>query len=217
MKTIIKFKTIILAAVILFSITSCSTYKELGKSPEVVVKSKRIETINNIDSTNIGCISWQQYFKDAKLKELIIEALKNNIDLKLAISRVKQAGISLGIEKYNRLPNLSVGLQSNNVFADRNTETYSLGFQASWEIDLWGKLNNQTKLKYADFLSSKENQRMIKIQLIANIASAYYRLLSLDKQLEINKQTAKILEKNVETMLALKDAGQQNAAGVAQS
>ncbi|MDR1503467.1 MAG: efflux transporter outer membrane subunit, partial [Prevotella sp.] len=94
---------------------------------------------------------------------------------------------------------------------------YSLGVSVSWELDIWGKLNRQSRSKYAQFLNSYAYKDLIQTSLIANVALSYYSLLALDEQLAIIKETVDLLDENVETMEALKKAGLQNGAAVEQS
>jgi NodT family efflux transporter outer membrane factor (OMF) lipoprotein len=100
-----------------------------------------------------------------------------------------------------------------------NSQNVSLGIAASWELDIWGKLNRQSRSKYALFLQSHSYRNLIQSSLIANIATSYYSLLALDEQLGITTETVRLLEENVETMMALKEAGMQNVneAAVEQS
>jgi multidrug efflux system outer membrane protein len=67
---------------------------------------------------------------------------------------------------------------------------------ASWEIDLWGKLRRATEAASADLLSTEEARRTVILTLVASVASTYIDLRDLDKQLEIAKQTAKSREES---------------------
>ena len=59
----------------------------------------------------------------------------------------------------------------------------------SWEIDLWGKLRWARDKSVADFLGSVENQRAVKMSLIAEVAQTYFELVALDNELAIVRQT----------------------------
>jgi len=82
---------------------------------------------------------------------------------------------------------------------------------------LWGKLNSQTKSKYAAYLNTLEYKKLIQTTLISSIAKSYYSLMAFDEQLRTTKETIVLLQKSTETLQALKDAGQTTAAGVEQS
>lgn len=179
-----------------------------------------------VDTTTIADIPWREYFTDRYLTGLIEEGLENNADLQVAVTGIRQAEAVLNMARASYFPSVSLAGQVSNITssdADRtlgyNSNNVSLGIAASWELDVWGKLNRQSRSKYALFLKSHSYKNLIQSSLIANIATSYYSLLALDAQLRITTETVGLLEKNVETMMALKEAGMQNAneAAVEQS
>ena len=227
-----KHKPLILFAVVLvMGVSSCRSYQNLSKVPAPDTKGLVRDTaVNTTDTTSIANIPWKQYLTDPKLQQLIAEGLQNNYDLRIAIKRIEEAEANLMMAKAANLPSVSIGAQVNYTqisSGSRGTHVlgypYSLdnvnqlGFSASWEIDLWGKLNSQAKVKYAGYLNSAENKNLVQTTLIANIANAYYTLMTYDEQLKITKETVISLQKSAETMQSLMTAGQQNAAAVEQS
>ena len=78
-------------------------------------------------------------------------------------------------------------------------------------------MNSQSKAKYASYLNTLESRKLIQTTLISNIASYYYNLEALDEQLKTTLENIVIQQKTVETMQALKDAGQTTGAAVEQS
>jgi outer membrane protein, multidrug efflux system len=215
---------IVLAAA---ALTSCQSYNHLGVSPHADTDSIIRDVVSNSDTTTIADIPWREYFTDPKLQALITEGLEQNIDMQIAFTRIKQAEANLSMVRGNRLPGVSAGLQIDHTRTSsgengRDILGYSsnqntLGFLASWEVDLWGKLASKSKAQYANYLNSFEYKNMVQTERIANIANAYYNLQSLDRQLQITKETIVLLQENAETMVALKEAGRQNAAAVEQS
>lgn len=215
---------IVLAAA---ALTSCQSYNHLGVSPHADTDSIIRDVVSNSDTTTIADIPWREYFTDPKLQALITEGLEQNIDMQIAFTRIKQAEANLSMVRGNRLPGVSAGFQIEHTRTSsgengRDILGYSsnqntLGFLASWEVDLWGKLASKSKAQYANYLNSFEYKNMVQTERIANIANAYYNLQSLDRQLQITKETIVLLQENAETMVALKEAGQQNAAAVEQS
>ena len=179
------------------------------------------------DTTSIANIPWQQYFNDAALRSLIEEALRNNYDLRIAVTRIKQGEANLTMARAAYFPDIAlVGQVQEARHSFENgkkkvlgyhAETYTLGISATWEADIWGKLNRQSRAQYAQYLNSQAYYRLVATSLIANIATSYYTLLAMDKQLEITKETVVLLEETAETMEALKNAGMLNAAAVEQS
>jgi len=217
---------ILISAILLLALTSCQSYKHLGVPPYADTDSIFRDVVNS-DTTTVADIPWKEYFSDLKLQALIAEGLEQNIDIKIALTRLKQAGANFSMARGNRLPDVSAGFQIDHIRTSSGengrdilgytSNQNSLGFSASWEIDLWGKLSDISRAKYASYLNSFEYKNLVQTELIANIAHAYYNLQAIDKQLQIINETIILLEESAETMTALKEAGQQNAAAVEQS
>jgi len=183
-------------------------------------------SVYTTDTTTIASLSWRQMFKDDKLQALIQAGIANNYDLIIAVARIKQAEANLRQARAAFLPTLSVSPQytrqkvaatqgGNLGFTPENV--YAVQGNASWEIDLWGKLSSAKKASLASLLQSYAYQRSVQTKLIADIATDYYNLLAYDKQLAITVQTVKNRKEDVETNKALKVANRVNEASVAQS
>lgn len=218
-------KYILLGFIILAGFSSCQVTNRY-KTPEIDTAELYGEITSN-DSTTIASIPWRQYFSDPILIDLIEEGLTNNFDLQIAFSRIKQAEASLGMAKAAYFPSLALvgqaeharfsnGAKGKDVLGYHN-ESYTLGISASWELDVWGKLNRQSRAQYARFLNSHAYKNLIQTSLIANIATSYYSLIALDEQLNITRKTIGLLEENLQTMEAMKEAGLLNGASVEQS
>lgn len=225
MKNIYIKGLVLLGLIVSIGLTSCQVSNQY-KSPEVNTDSLFRDKLS-ADTTTIADIPWGEYFKDAVLQGLIEEGLQNNFDLRIAVTRIQQAEANLGMAKAAYFPNVSLvgqvehsrsskGNNGKDVLGYHST-TYTLGVSTSWELDIWGKLNRQSKAKYAQFLNSHAYHNLIKTSLIANIATSYYSLLALDEQLKITKETVVLLDESTATMQDLMDAGMLNAASVEQS
>lgn len=224
-----KHKTLILVmAVLALGVSSCRSYKDLAQAPAPDSKGLvRDMAANATDTVSIADIPWKEYFADSKLQQLISEGLSNNMDLKVAVLRIQEAEASLMMANGSKLPSVSAGWQLSHTRTSSgkngtdvlgySTSVNQLGFSASWEADLWGKINSQAKVKYAALLNSNENRNLVQTTLIASIAKAYYSLLAYDENLRITRKTVATLQKSAETMQSLMTAGQQNAAAVEQS
>ena len=89
---------------------------------------------------------------------------------------------------------LKRGLLPCHPAVENPANNYQLFLNASWEIDLWGKIRRATEAARADLLSTEEAKRSVILSLVSSVAGAYINLRDLDKQLEIAKQTAKARE-----------------------
>lgn len=222
---------ILLGLIIPIVLTSCHIMKSY-ESPQVNSENL-IREGNMEDTTTIAVIPWQEYFKDVYLQSYINEALDNNLDMLIATERIKQAEAVLGMARSAYFPDIALSAQVNQdrlsnaspttgLPKDKNVlgyhkESYSLGIVASWELDVWGKMNRQSKAKYAQMLNSYVGRNLIQTSLISNIANSYYSLLALDEQLHVTKEMIRLMEDNLRTTEALKEAGMANGAAVEQT
>jgi NodT family efflux transporter outer membrane factor (OMF) lipoprotein len=202
------------------------------KSPEADSKDLfRDET--PMDTTTIASIPWWEYFNDSYLQTYIKEALINNFDMLIATERIKQAEAALGMARAAYFPDVALSAQveqtrlsnadpltgmprSKNNLA-YHKENYSLAIVASWELNIWGKLNRQSKVKYAQMLNSYAGRNLIQTSLISNMVNVYSAIMALDEQLKVTKEMIALMQDNLITTEALKDAGMANGAAVEQT
>lgn len=233
MKTKYKcIKIIILSGLIaLIGLPSCQVTKKY-KSPDIDSENLFRE-VNSEDTTTIADIPWREYFKDPILQAYIDEGLNNNFDMQIAAERIKQAEAALGMARTAYFPDVALsgqfsqtrlsnadpltGAGKDKSVLSYHKESYTLGIAASWELDIWGKMNRQSKAKFADMLNSYAGRNLIQTSLIANIANTYYSLLALDEQLKVTNEMIGIMKENLTTTEALKEAGMTNGAAVEQT
>ena len=152
-------------------------------------------SIPAVDSTTVADIGWWEFYGDAALCDIIRRTLDNNKDMLAAAARVERMRQLYRIDKANRLPDISA-----RVYGNRETnEYYGEGFDndpelgakvsASWELDLWGNLRWAKRQGGAEYLASVEEWRAMRMTLVAEVATAYFRLMALDNELAIVRQT----------------------------
>ena len=153
-------------------------------------------------SESIANLKWWQLFQDPTLQKLIRTAVKDNYDLQLAVARVAEARALLGIARSAQFPELNTGTRYRN---DRESETsfppieklgvnpnfdlYRADLDASFEVDLWGRLQRATEAARAELLANEENQRTVLMTLISDVAQNYFDLLESDREEEIDRRT----------------------------
>ena len=172
--------------------SSCGIYNKYER-PEVnatgLVRdvTSNTDTLAVTDTTSFGNLPWRSVFTDPQLQALIEQGLANNVDLLNAALNVKMVEAQLTAAKLAFVPSFTFSPQGTISSWDgsKATKTYSLPINASWSIDLFGNLLNQKRSSQMALLATKDYQLVVKTNLIANIANAYYTLLMLDKQLEI--------------------------------
>jgi multidrug efflux system outer membrane protein len=170
--------------------------------PEVdTPQTWRFEDKEAKDAANTA---WWEQFNDPVLNGLIQTALQENKDVKIAAARVEEFIGQYGTTRAALFPQIGAGggygrqrvseltgpspLEDTGV--DPTFNSSQLFLNASWEIDLWGKLRRSTEAARANMLSSEEARRTVILTLVTSVANSYINLRDLDKQLELTRQTA---------------------------
>ncbi|MDW5418459.1 efflux transporter outer membrane subunit [Iodobacter sp. CM08] len=129
---------------------------------------------------------WWKTFDDPLLNTLIAQTLQHNHNLSIAIARIEEARAKLGISSSAQWPRLELQSMQQN---SRDTSTIQVAGAASWELDLWGRLANQTEASKQQLLSTQAAHTGLELALSAETAQAYFNLRALDAQLLLAKQT----------------------------
>ena len=206
---------------------SCFVAKDY-KRPELKTADLYRNEVVSTDTTSLANVSWDKIFTDPLLQGYISKGLQNNLDIRIAMQNILAAQATMKQGKAGYFPSLSVGtdwthqeLSKNSQFgaflADRSTNQYQLSGNLSWEADIWGKIRSNKRATNAAYLQTTAVNQAIKTQLIANIATVYYQLLSVDAQIKVADETLINRDKSVETIIALKKAGNVTEVGVKQT
>lgn len=185
-------------------------------------------TSNPTDSSNTAIATPKELFNDPMLIDLIDTVLVHNLSLLRSQTTLLQLEADVLEARTNLIPkagafvgysNRKFGLQTmdgagnittpigDGEIIPINLNDFNLGLQASWEIDIWGKLRAQKKASMARFLAAKESQNIIKTWVIEQTVINYFNLVSLD-------ETKKIIEQNIQLNVSLVDVlKEQKIAG----
>lgn len=193
-------------------LSSCGIYGKYER-PEVnttgLVRdvTSNTDTLAVTDTTSFGNLPWRSVFTDPQLQALIEQGLAHNTDLLNAALNVKMVEAQLSVAKLAFVPSFTFSPQGTISSWDgsKATKTYSLPVNASWSIDLFGNLLNQKRSAQMALLATKDYQLVVKTNLIANIANAYYTLMMLDKQLEIVDNMTSLTKDTWDMMKLQKD------------
>jgi len=221
MKVFIQNKVVQKILVVLImsvSLQSCFVAKNYTR-PKLDETENLYRTDNlPVDSLSMADVSWEEMFTDP---------YSNNLDIRTAIQQIAIAEAYMKQGKAGYLPSFNAQasmthqeLAKNSQFGsffNGSLEQFEVTGNLSWEADIWGKIRSNKRAGEASYLQSVAAHQAVKTQLISGIASTYYQLLALDAQLAITKQTVVTRENSVETIKALKDAGQVTQVAVDQN
>jgi NodT family efflux transporter outer membrane factor (OMF) lipoprotein len=222
MKKINKIKTVkvlLFLLMVVLILASCKVTKTY-KRPDGLTDNKLYRDVITADTTTIADIPWKEIFSDTLLQHLIQEGIDKNLDLKIAVARIKQAMANLRQSNAAFFPTLEA-LANGSVqkLSDEGgvTESYQLYGSTSWEIDIWGKLKSTKRAALAELLQSNAYKKAVQTQLVSDIATDYYALLAYDAQLQVTIKTVENRMQDVETMKLLKESDVVTGAAVVQS
>jgi multidrug efflux system outer membrane protein len=175
----------------------CAVGPSYKRPPVKAPETFRGET--DISTNSFANLPWWQVFHDDTLQGLIRTALTNNYDLRIAVTRVEQARALAAQARAGFFPQLNYAataargqnVAGGNIPSPTGTigNVFAADVNASWEIDLWGRIRRLNESARAQFLASEEARRDVMISLIAQVAQGYFQLLALDQQLEIARQS----------------------------
>ncbi|MBM5570797.1 MULTISPECIES: efflux transporter outer membrane subunit [Deefgea] len=142
---------------------------------------------------------WWQYFNDPILNQLVDTALANNQNLALVTAKVDESRAKLGITSAEALPRIDLGGGGRRAEVSKNqtgkesqiSSDYKLAAQASWEVDLWGRVRNSTAAAKQDLMAVQYNRDAVILTLTTEVVQSYFNLRALDAQLEITQNTVK--------------------------
>jgi outer membrane protein, multidrug efflux system len=153
------------------------------------------------DGTKIDLAQWWRSFNDPLLNELIVQALSSNLDEKIALSRIHEERAYLVISQAGQFPTLDLDgsytrqrYSANTPFGEfpqaipREENNYEAGFDASWELDIFGGIRRGVEASQAELDASIENLRDVRITLLAEAARDYVAVRALERRLQIARE-----------------------------
>lgn len=229
-------KQFLYTTVCLLAMSACKTPSELAdiKTPKLPVQYESVSTSDTISSAKV---SWRKFVTDTTLAGLIETGLKNNFDALIAYQRLEMAQSDIRGAKGALLPSVSItaeaaqrkwGLYTMDGAGNASTyiredeivpehlPDYFLGFRASWEVDIWGKLKSKKAGALARYLASVEGRNYVYTNIIAEITTAYFELVALDNELEIIQNTIQLQEQALKMVTIQKESGAANDLAVRQ-
>ncbi len=134
---------------------------------------------------------WWRRFRDPVLDSLIARAARGNLGLKEAVARVKEARAALGVALGRELPALDAqgaytrqrGSENDLSPGGVTTSRYSAEMDASWEIDLFGRVRRAVEAARAEYQASREDRRDVLVSLYAEVARSYFTVRTLQARL----------------------------------
>lgn len=193
-----QFKKIFIGSLlVLLCINACKVGKKY-QTPELDIPNQVSFSQAN-DSLTIADVEWYEMFNDTVLINYIELALANNQDVRIAAARIREAMALRRMSEAPLVPSLDLYAESNReqVEGDDLDIEHVARFELSWELDLWGNIRWGREASIAEYFSTVEAHRAVKMALISSVAKAYFELIASKRELEIVKETGRARREGV--------------------
>jgi multidrug efflux system outer membrane protein len=199
-------KQLIFLAFLVFFVSGCALGPNYRR-PDVQAPEDFRSALTPAEQNSLADLPWWEIFKDETLQRLIEEALQNNYDLRVAVTRVEQARqiaaqargqffpqiayegiVARGKNSFLTTPSPNLALTQNSALLDLNV---------FWEMDFWGRIRRLNEAAQAQYMATEEGRRSVVVSLVSAVAQAYFELLELDLELDIAKRNTRSFEETL--------------------
>jgi len=179
-------------------------------------------------TTDPADIEWWRQFQDPLLENLIQTALTGNHDLRIATARLQEARALRHLQSLDAFPTVQAqgGFTRSARAADampgvprdgREGQLFDAGFDAFWELDLFGRVRRAIEAARADTAAVEARRRAVLLSLMAEIARNYCELRGLQQQLAVAQHNARIQEETLQIVRAKLDGGRATELDLARA
>jgi multidrug efflux system outer membrane protein len=180
--------------------------------------------------TSIGDLKWFEIFKDEELQKMVRTAMMQNYDLRLAVARINAARANLGLARSDQFPQFAAGadLTTSRTSSNGPSGLFGKGGKSrsfgsvvlsllTFELDVWGRLRQQTKAARAELRASEEDRKTVQTIVVGDVAAGYFSLLELDSELNIARQTLATRQESLRLITLRLQGGLATALDVRQA
>jgi outer membrane protein, multidrug efflux system len=189
-----------LCALLMLLLVGCKVgpnYLRPNVNPPAQFRRAASDRAISTTTNSFADLGWWNVYDDPQLRAYITEALTNSTDIRIAAARVLQAEAIARITRSQYFPEINAGGEIKTVRLSQRSGEFPLGikpeatfgdvflFSPSYEVDLWGRIRRANEAAVARVLSAEWAQNTVRQTLVADVATIYLQLLTLDLQLEV--------------------------------
>lgn len=186
-------------------------------------KPVAMQGVNAQESTQTFQAQWWKQFNDPTLDTLIQRAAANSPDLKIAYARLSESRAMLGVAKSQQIPdvetvaNYTRSREQQPPFVNKRTTTttYQAGFDASWEIDLFGGIRRSVEAAGAEAGASEASLQDAQVTLFAEVARNYFDLRGVQLRIDVANRDIENQRETLRLIHARNDIGTVSEQDVA--
>jgi multidrug efflux system outer membrane protein len=173
-------------------------------------------------------IAWWRGFNDPKLDRLVERALAGNHDLRIATANVLQARALRREAQFDLLPvpsanasytqsQYSQAFEPGIPLSERRLKLYDAGFDATWELDFFGRVRRSVQANTAEWQAAQEQRHDVMVTLISEVARNYFEMLGAKNELDVAHRNAKNQLETVKITQARTEGGRGTDLDVARA
>lgn len=178
---------------------------------------------------NAAPVTWWRGFNDSTLDRLVNATLSTNQDLRIATARVREARALRTGKRLELLPiaSANAGYLRKASSADsapfpltrdqRERELYNAGFDATWELDLFGRVRRSIEAGSAEVAAAEAQRHSVMVSLMAEVARNYFELRGTQQELEVARKNAGNQRETLGIIRARHNAGRGTDLDVARA
>lgn len=158
--------------------------------------------------------TWWTVFNDPQLNQLVDAALAKNNDLAATAVKVRKALIEVGLAENDFLPSFdgSASATSSHTLKDgHQSKSYSAGLQASWELDLWGRIAHETAAAKWEADATEKDRQAAALSLIGTVVDLYWQIGFLNQRIAIAQGSIDYAQRTLELVQVQHGAGAVSA------
>ncbi|HAL23524.1 MAG TPA: transporter, partial [Stenotrophomonas sp.] len=191
-----KFHTLVLSAAVALVLGGCSTLVPKNTAVAPGIPAQWPAEASEGEVADAAAVGWRDFFTDARLQEVIDQALANNRDLRVAVLNVEKARGQYRVQRADRVPALAAQGQMQRSGGDVPvSEQFSANLGvAEFELDLFGRVRNLSEAALQQYFAVAANRRNAQLSLVAETATAWLTYGADQQQLKIAEATLKTYE-----------------------
>jgi NodT family efflux transporter outer membrane factor (OMF) lipoprotein len=133
--------------------------------------------------------AWLATFEDPRLEALVAEAMANNLDLKVAATRVQVASEYVKLADATLWPQVNLLARGGGEMGGDSSGLSGVGLYANWELDLWGRMRSARAASEATYGSALAEAEFARQSVAAMVAKAYFLAVEATLQLRLAEDT----------------------------
>ncbi len=225
--------TAVTAALLVIGLSTALLMSGCAVGPNFKPPQTKVDaTFANGNQTNLAAgqtaITWWRGFNDAQLNGLVDRAVATNYDLRIATARVRQArglrteadldafptihssaGYTKGVTSQAATPGLTR--------EQRESEFYDAGFDATWELDFFGRVRRNIETANADLAAAQAARRDVMVSLVSEVARNYFELRGGQNRLAVAERNATNQFETLKLTLSKLEAGRSTELDAARA